>query len=130
MPAPLKPRSLTLSLTSSDLDKSIHFYTKGLGFDLEEKWEEGGVVQGVMLKAGDVHLGLSQDDFAKGRDRLKGVGLRMHIETDQDLGALARQAKAAGLKLDSEPGQLPWGQMGFSLSDPDGYKLAIANPPA
>lgn len=128
MPAPLKPRSLTLSLTASDLQKSIHFYTDGLGFAVSEKWEEGGVVNGVMLKAGDVLLGLSQDDFAKGRDRIKGVGMRLYLETKQELGAIAKQAKAAGIALESEPGPLPWGPVGFSLADPDGYKLTIANP--
>lgn len=128
MPAPLKPRSLTLSLTASDLQKSIHFYTDGLGFAVSEKWEEGGVVNGVMLKAGDVLLGLSQDDFAKGRDRSKGLGMRLYLETEQDLGAIAKQAKAAGIALESEPGPLPWGPVGFSLADPDGYKLTIANP--
>ena len=124
----LQPRSLTLSLTAADLKKSIHFYTEGLGFAVSEKWEEGGVVNGVMLKAGDVLLGLSQDDFAKGRNRTKGVGMRVYVETAQDLGAIAKQAKAAGIALESEPGPLPWGQMGFSLSDPDGYKLTISNP--
>lgn len=128
MPAPLKPRSLTLSLTASDLQKSMHFYTDGLGFAVSEKWEEGGVVNGVMLKAGDVLLGLSQDDFAKGRDRIKGVGMRLYLETEQELGAIAKQAKAAGIALESEPGPLPWGPVGFSLADPDGYKLTIANP--
>ena len=127
-PRSLEPRSLTLSLTAADLKKSIHFYTEGLGFAVSEKWEEGGVVNGVMLKAGDTLLGLSQDDFAKGRDRSKGIGMRLYIETAQDLGAIARQAKSAGIALESEPGPLPWGQVGFSLADPDGYKLTISNP--
>ncbi len=53
--------------------------------------------------------------------------MRMWITTDQDVTALAERAKAAGLKLDSEPAALPWGPMGFSLTDPDGFALTISN---
>ena len=56
------------------------------------------------------------------------MGIRFHIETDQDIQALARQVKDAGFKLDSEPGKLPWGPVGFSLTDPDGYKLSVSKP--
>lgn len=81
---------------------------------------------GVMLQSGPTSVMLGQDDFAKGRDRVKGVGVRLYIQTDADVNALAARAKAAGLKLDSEPGDLGWGPIGFTLTDPDGYKLTIA----
>jgi len=124
----LKARRLVPSLTVNDLTRSIHFYTQGLGFAVEEEMKEDGEVNGVMLEAGEARLGLSQDDFAKGRDRVKGVGMRLYLETVQDIGALARQATAAGTTLDNEPGPLPWGPMGFTVTDPDGFKLTIANP--
>ena len=124
----LQVRSLAPSLTVNDLKKSIHFYTEGLGFAVDEEMKEDGEVLGVMLKAGEASLGISQDDFAKGRDRVKGIGMRLYIETDQDLNALARQAKTAGVTLDQEPGPLPWGPLGFTVTDPDGFKLTITNP--
>lgn len=124
----LQVRNLAPSLTVNDLKKSIHFYTEGLGFAVDEEMKEDGEVLGVMLKAGEASLGISQDDFAKGRDRVKGIGMRLYIETDQDLDALARQAKTVGVTLDQEPGPLPWGPMGFTVTDPDGFKLTITNP--
>ena len=54
--------------------------------------------------------------------------VRLYLETDQDVAALARQAKAAGITLDTEPAPLPWGPMGFTVTDHDGFKLTIANP--
>ena len=126
--ATLQARSFAPSLTVSDLQRSIQFYTKALGFTVAERMEENGQLQGVMLEAGGARLGLSQDDFAKGRDRVKGVGMRLYLETDQDITALARQAKASGISLESEPAPLPWGPMGFSVTDHDGFKLTIANP--
>jgi uncharacterized glyoxalase superfamily protein PhnB len=115
------------TLTVNDLKKSIGLY-KGLGFNVTDEMEENGELRGVTLEAGGVHLGLSQDDFAKGRNRTKGVGMRFYLETDQDITALARQAKAAGVTLDSEPAKLPWGPMGFTVTDHDGFKLTISNP--
>lgn len=126
--ATLQARSLMPFLTVNDLKRSTRFYTEGLGFALEEEYKSEGVVRGAMLAAGETRLGLSQDDFAKGRDRAKGIGMRLHLETDQDLKALARQAQGAGIKLDSDPAPLPWGPMGFTLTDPDGFKLTISNP--
>jgi uncharacterized glyoxalase superfamily protein PhnB len=125
--ATLKARGLMPTLTVNDLKKSIGFY-KGLGFNVTDEMEENGELRGVTLEAGGVHLGLSQDDFAKGRNRTKGVGMRFYLETDQDITALAHQAKAAGVTLDSEPAKLPWGPMGFTVTDHDGFKLTISNP--
>lgn len=126
--ATLKAQSLMPSLTVSDVKRSMKLYTDGLGFEITDKYEADGKVQGVMLEAGEAKLGLSQDDFAKGRDRVKGVGLRLHLETNQDLGVLARQAKTAGWTLEGDPAPLPWGPMGFTVTDPDGFKLTISNP--
>src|ERR671919_441932 len=97
---------LSLSLTVNDVDRSLRFYT-GLGFVVGERWEAEGKLQGVMLKAGDAMVGLTQDDFAKGRDRVKGVGLSFYVETAQDVTALARQAREAGVKLDGDPAPMP-----------------------
>ena len=114
------------NFTVNDLSKSIRFYTEGLGFEIHEKHESDGQLRFVMLKAGAAQLGLGQDDFAKGRDRVKGAGLRVWITTSQDVQELAERAKAAGITLDSGPEELPWGGMAFAVTDPDGFKVSIA----
>src|SRR5687767_6786914 len=108
----LDGRELAPGYTVNDLERSIKFYTDGLGFAIDSKFEHEGKVAGVMLKAGDARLGLSQDDFSKGRERVKGVGMRSYIETTQDIHELANQAKAAGISLEQGPGELPWGALG------------------
>jgi uncharacterized glyoxalase superfamily protein PhnB len=75
-------------------------------------------------------IGLGQDDFAKGKDRQKGIGLRVWLNTTQDIASLADRATAAGLVLDEGPKPLPWGPMAFALTDPDGFKLTVANAAA
>lgn len=126
----LQASSLMPTLTVNDLKRSLQFYRDGLGFAVSEEFKEDGVLRGAMIEAGGASLGLSQDDFAKGRDRVKGVGMRLYLETDQDVAALAGQAKAAGITLNDGPAPLPWGPMGFSVTDPDGFKLTIANAKA
>lgn len=122
----LKARMMP-SMTVNDLKRSTKFY-EALGFTVADEYKEGDEVRGVMLDAGGAIFGLSQDDFSKGRDRVKGIGMRLYFETEQDIEALAAQAKEGGIKLDSGPAPLPWGPVGFTVSDPDGYKLTISRP--
>jgi uncharacterized glyoxalase superfamily protein PhnB len=116
-----------LSLTVDNLQRSLDFFA-GLGFEVEDRWEENGQLLGVMLKAGDVQLGLSQDDGKKGRDRMKGVGMRLYVETRDNIDDLAARAKAAGLKLTSEPHDTEWKSRAFEVTEPSGFLLTISSP--
>ena len=60
--------------------------------------EKNGRLQGVMLRAGSQRIGLSQDDWKKGRDRKKGVGLRMYIETTQNVDGIAARQRPPALR--------------------------------
>ena len=124
----LESRGISPGITTNDLQRSMRFYVEGLGFSIADKHEVDGQLRFVMLKAGNGELGLGQDDFAKGKNRVKGVGLRLWITTTQDLHPLAEQAKQAGFALDSEVAALPWGPLAFAITDPDGFMLTISNP--
>lgn len=119
--------SVMPSLTVDDLQRSTDFFA-GLGFEVEDRWEQNGVLLGVMLKAGHAHLGLSQDDGKKGKDRVKGVGVRLYIEATDDIDAVAARAKAAGITLTSEPHDTEWGSRAFEVTEPSGFLLTIASP--
>ena len=82
-----------------------------------------------MLKAGEAQIGLSQDDWKKGRNRQKGVGMRVFIGTAQNVDDLAARAKEAGLTLDAEPHNTPWGSRAFEVTEPSGFKLTISSEP-
>ena len=121
----LRLRALEPSLTVNDIERSVRFYTEVLGFYLSERWTENGTLLGVNLKAGVCELGLSQDDWAKGRDRKKGVGMRIWCKTAQDIDQMAARIKAAGWQLVEEPIDQSWGVRSLSIEDPDGYHLTI-----
>jgi len=122
----LQAKTLSPSLTVNSLQHSVAFF-EGLGFGIEEKWEEKGVLLGVMLRAGEARIGLSQDDWKKGRDRQKGVGLRIFVETTQNIDQLAADAKKAGIALDAEPHDTPWGSRAFEATEPSGFKVTIVS---
>ena len=113
------------TLTVDDLQKSIAFY-EALGFAIDERWEDNGTLLGVMLRAGRTRIGLNQDDWKKGRDRKKGIGVRVSITTTRDnVDELARRAKNAGITLKSEPHDTEWKSRAFEVSDPSGFLLTI-----
>lgn len=124
-PESLRLRSMAVSLTCTDLDKSIAWYRDVLGFSVGERWEESGELRGIQMKAGSCDLMLGQDDFAKGRDRAKGEGLRIWVATAQDIEGIAARVRAKGHALDYEPQEMPWGDRAFALTDPDGFKITF-----
>jgi uncharacterized protein len=114
------------TLTVDDLQKSITFY-EALGFSIHERWEDKGTLLGVMMRAGTLQIGLNQDDWKKGRDRTKGIGVRVSFSTTSpaDVDEIAKRAKHAGITLKSEPRDTEWGSRAFEVTDPTGYLLTV-----
>ena len=112
------------TITVDDLQKSIKFY-EVLGFTVDERWEDKGTLLGVMLRAGRSQIGLNQDDWQKGRDRKKGIGVRLSLSTPQNVDEIAKRAKSAGIPLKSEPHDTEWKSRAFEVVDPSGFLLTI-----
>ncbi len=123
----LQGKSIMPSLTVNDLAASEVFFT-ALGFEIEDRWEKDGQLLGLMIKGGEARLGLAQDDGKKGLDRVKGVGVRLYIEADGDIDAVAARAKAAGVSLHLEPHDTEWGTLAFDVIEPSGFLITIASP--
>jgi uncharacterized glyoxalase superfamily protein PhnB len=123
-------KGIVPTLTVDDLQKSISFY-EALGFAIGERWEENGTLFGVMMGAGGIQIGLNQDDWKKGRDRTKGIGVRLALETTPGhVDALANRARSAGIALKSDPHDTEWKSRAFELTDPSGYLLTVFSEPA
>jgi uncharacterized glyoxalase superfamily protein PhnB len=126
-PESLRLRSAGPSFTVNDLQHSLVFYRDVLGFTVKERWEENGELRGVELVAGSVTFWLGQDDWKKGRDRVKGQGFRIYCGTTQDVDAIADRVRAAGVALLEEPKDQPWGGRELAVVDPDGFTISIAS---
>jgi uncharacterized glyoxalase superfamily protein PhnB len=123
-PQSLRLRTLAPSFTVDDVERSKRFYVDGLGFTVKDTWEKDGKVLGYMLVAGSCEIGIGQDDWAKGRDRKKGIGWRLYAETTQDLDALAKRLRGHGVEVDG-PKESSWGPRILSVTDPDGFVLTL-----
>jgi catechol 2,3-dioxygenase-like lactoylglutathione lyase family enzyme len=121
----LQASTQSVGFTVDDLDRSIRFYT-GLGFEIDQRWESDGKLNGVMLKAGNVQIAVGQDDWKKGRNRTKGVGMRIWIATAESLEDISERARVAGVS-ESKPYEAPWGKKVLDLTDPDGFALTFSN---
>lgn len=128
-PETLRARSVSAGFTVGDVQKSIAWYRDVLGCIVEEEWKEDGKVMGASMLAGAARFFIGQDDWAKGRDRPKGEGCRLHLATAQDIDEVAARIRASGGTLDSEPADMPWGVRAFAITDPDGFKFTIASEP-
>ena len=122
----LSIRTASPGFTVNDLQKSLAWYRDVLGFAVKERWESEGTLHGVELAAGPVTFMLGQDDWKKGRDRVKGAGFRIFCTTDENVDRLAERIKAHGGRLSQEPRD-EWGMRALAVEDPDGFKITIAS---
>ena len=114
------------TFTVDDLQKSMTFY-EALGFAVDERWEDNGTLLGVMMRAGKSQIGLNQDDWKKGRDREKGIGMRLFLSTPHNVDEIAKRARGAGITLTSEPHDTEWKTRAFEVVDPSGFVLTIGS---
>lgn len=125
-PETLRLRRVSVGLTVNDLERSIAWYRDVLGFVVLDEWKHEGKRLGVTMRCGAVELFLGQDDWKKGRDRLKGEGIRIYGRTVQDVDRLAAVIKAHGGVLTHDPKTESWGERDFGIVDPDGFKITIS----
>jgi uncharacterized glyoxalase superfamily protein PhnB len=118
-------RDISLGLTVNDVEASLAWYRDVLGFTAQERWEQDGKLLGVEMHGGNALIMLGQDDWKKGRDRVKGEGVRIYFTTEEDIDQIAADIKSRGGALAQEPKDQPWGMRDIALEDPDGYKLTI-----
>jgi uncharacterized glyoxalase superfamily protein PhnB len=126
-PDGLQATSLEASLTVTNLQQSLAWYSDILGLVVDRNHEREGRLIAVAMKAGLVRILLSQDDGTKGADRVKGAGISLHFTTAQDIDTLATRIKTWGGTLESEPVTLPWGPRMFRVRDPDGFRFTISS---
>jgi len=114
--------------TVNDVVKSVAWYRDILGAEIGETFEDEGKMVGAAVQYGGAGIWLNQDDFEKGRDRPKGEGFRIILETDQNVDELAAGIEERGGELLMGPEDQPWGVRIFAVADPDGFKISVSTP--
>ena len=129
-PATINATTLGCSITCKDLEASLRFYRDGIGFGVEQTYENEGKVVVAIIAAGNIRIVLNQDDGKLGWDRIKGQGffIQINVASAADVDAAAVRVKAAGGTLIDEPADRPWGVRMFQFRDIDGFKMGVSTP--
>jgi catechol 2,3-dioxygenase-like lactoylglutathione lyase family enzyme len=118
-----------VGVACSDLERSLRFY-EALGFGVRDR-DEG--FPAATLAAGEATLYLFQAGAGGGQDRSPELagnppGLDHLSLWVGDVDRACAGLREAGLRLESEPADQPWGARAASLLDPDGTRLYLLGP--
>jgi len=110
----------------SNIEASVRYYVAGLGFEMTKQWIDAGKLRWCWLQRGGAALMLQEfrteghDSWTPGGKVGEGVTIYFICE---DALAIYREVSARGIQA-SKPfvGNGTWVT---SLSDPDGYRLAL-----
>lgn len=121
---------MRLELFVRDMDGSIDFYARVLGFELIRR--ERGYAS---LRCGGVVLGLGpvsklpeeRGYFTRGISGTRlGLGVEIVLEVDE-VEAVHDRVSATGHPVLEPLQKRPWGLTDFRIADPDGYYLRLTS---
>lgn len=116
--------SLRIELFPAELERSLAFYTRTLGFRLEKDDRPAGIPY-VAVRRDGVRIGLLGSPGTAG-DRRPPFGVEIVLEVD-DVVSERDRIVAAGVPLVDDLQRRTWGLTDFRLLDPDGYFLRITD---
>lgn len=127
----MKPRINMITLGVADMEKSIHFYEKGLG--LPRMPFEGGA---AFFTLNGSWLSLYQwdalaEDATVSRDGagFRGITLAHVVSSKEEVVEVLNQTVHAGGKIVKQAQEVFWGGFSGYFSDPDGHLWEVAwNP--
>lgn len=122
---------MRIALTSRDYERSVKFYSEGLGIEPAAIWNNDGG-RAVMLELGRASLELFDERQAEVIDSLeagKRVSgqIRLALQVP-DVQTAMERLLAHGATLVHPPVTTPWGDINVRLQDPDGIQLTLFQP--
>ena len=119
---------LRVALTVRDFERSVNFYSEGLGIEPAAIWNNDGG-QALMLNMGNATLEVFDKrqaeviDQREAGERVSGQ-IRFALQVP-DLNAAMQRLLAHGATLVHEPVLTPWGDYNVRLQDPDGMQITL-----
>ena len=116
----MKPHSVAAQLRTTDLARSIRFYTDIIGLDLA--FEYGDFYAGLSANGQMIHLKRVDQADSSIAEVAKGEHLHLYFGS-HDVRGLARNIEAKGLRLAKPVHETPWGTLEFAVQDDQGHTL-------
>jgi catechol 2,3-dioxygenase-like lactoylglutathione lyase family enzyme len=117
--------AITPQLRTTDLDRSIRFYTEKLGLELE--FRHADFYAGVRSKGGSFHLKLVDAPDPSVEFVREGGHLHLYLRVD-DVDAFADRLRAAGVALLQTPCDTDWGTREIVFNDDQGHTIYAGMP--
>jgi len=127
----MKPRISMITLGVDDLEKSVNFYEKGLGFPRMESPPEvafftlNGTWLGLYSReslAEDAQVSSEGSGFG-------GFTLSHNVTSESEVEQVLEQAVSAGATLVKAAQKVSWGGYSGYFKDPDGHLWEVAHNP-
>ncbi|NEE03949.1 VOC family protein [Phytoactinopolyspora halotolerans] len=118
--------ALRFEIFPADLDASVDFYTRVLGFSVVQDQRQSESPY-VSMKRGSVRIGAAaRPAVADPQGRRPPTGVELVLEV-ADVVVERDRVVSRGWPLDEDLQQRPWGLRDFRILDPDGYYLRITS---
>jgi catechol 2,3-dioxygenase-like lactoylglutathione lyase family enzyme len=126
VPAAKALAMMAASMPSSDIERSLRFYTKGLGMTVRGRVEMGSVTEvPLMFPGGGAYLLLLHSKTESTQLPVRSLLNRVALIVP-DLKALEAQLKAAGYQLKGSINEMPKYKVAVAhIEDPDGNQIEL-----
>lgn len=129
----MKAKISLITLGVADLQKSLHFYREGLGFETNN-FKEGDDV--VFFKMEGTWLALYPKDklaedakISPAGSGFSGITLAHNVSSIGEVDKVFEHAISIGAKAVKKPEKVFWGGYSGYFADPDGYLWEVAFNP-
>lgn len=115
-------KKMSPQLLVTDIDVSMEFYTKKLGFEVDFRYE--GFYAGLIKEGHSIHLKLKNNRSTKVRGRRRNNEDVDIIFSIGDIEIVYKELSNGSVKITQSLRAMPYGKE-FYIADPDGYIIAL-----
>lgn len=129
----MKAKISLITLGVADLQKSLHFYREGLGFETNNFKEGDDVVffkmEGTWLALYPKEKLAEDAKISPAGSGFSGITLAHNVFSIEDVDKVFEHAISIGAKAVKKPEKVFWGGYSGYFADPDGYLWEVAYNP-
>jgi len=116
-----KIKKMSPQFLVTDIDRSIEFYVKKLGFDIEFSYE--GFYAGIIKDGYSIHLKTGNSSIEERKNKRKNQDLDLIFSVD-GIEDLYKELSNKFIEFTQTLRNMPYGKE-FYIADPDGYIISF-----
>jgi catechol 2,3-dioxygenase-like lactoylglutathione lyase family enzyme len=128
----MRQKLTLITLGVNDMDRSIKFYEKGLGWKRSSASLDDLILfplGGMVLALYPRHLLAEDAGISEQGSGFTGITISYNARSEQEVDGVLKEAEEAGAKIIKPAQKAFWGGYSGYFSDPDGYMIEVAYNP-